>query len=229
MGDCGTRLIREPHVSGFKGLQGRIPFRMDGALNPNPAGSGERHSRDGSSGLEATRGRLPASERCRSLRMEFHGRAESRLKARDRRRGPDRCARRTDRLECWNESRSRRGRSGEGQAGDRERLRAVGQVCLGTETSERPGGAQAGRSGVHDHGRHQAPLSSAGGFPGAQTLAPVRGVVKGGVDSRIRSLGRRRRTWGAQPAFPMACSGRREVEGLAVGHRGGPRGSPHRR
>jgi len=46
---------------------------------------------------------------------------------------------------------------------------------------------------------------------------------------RIRSLGRRRRTWGAQPAFPMACSGRREVEGLAVGHRGGPRGSPHRR
>ena len=58
---------------------------------------------------------------------------------------------------------------------------------------------------------------------------PLRPIVNSTKLARIRSLGRRRRTWGAQPAFPMACSGRREVEGLAVGHRGGPRGSPHRR
>lgn len=65
MVDGGTRLIREPQVSGFKGLQGRTPFRMDGALNLNPVGSRERHSRDGSkiwrpAGVGTLRVRLPA-------------------------------------------------------------------------------------------------------------------------------------------------------------------------
>lgn len=195
MGDCGTRLIREAQFAGFKGLQGRIPFRMDGALDRNPAGSRERHSRDGSENWRPARGgpcgsAFRLSDRGRFLGVEFHGRAESRSKARDRRRGPDRCAHAQT---GWNAGKNP-GPGGvvpeRAQAGAWERLRAVNQACLGTETSERPGGAQAGRSGVHEHGRHQAPLSSAGRSPGAQTLAPVRGVVKGVVDSGVPLVAR---------------------------------------
>jgi len=188
VGDGGTRFIREPQFAGFKGLQGRTPFRRRG-LEPESSRKrgtplkrrfGELEAGTAgdlagppsgfqigaaSWGWSSTVGRNPGR------RLATNG--EVLTGARDAQTG-------------WNAGKNPGPGGvvpGRAQAGAWERLRAVGQACLGTETSERPGGAQAGRSGVHEHGRHQAPLSSAGRSPGAQTLAPERGVVKGVVDS----------------------------------------------